>query len=134
MLKIKATIREWRKKYKLIAITHKDEKKAKKLVDYLTTEIGKGVVYINPEEDVKPGFVSVLASYNSKGMEFDGVILVNVYEESFPKDDLHARLLYVLLTRAQQEVKGFYQDKPSELLDGYVKQLVKASSKFDDIL
>jgi DNA helicase II / ATP-dependent DNA helicase PcrA len=132
--KIKATINEWKSKYKRIAIIHKDERKAKKLADYLQSEIGKGVVYINPEEDVKSGQVSVLASYNSKGMEFDGVILVNVNEESFPTDDLHSRLLYVLLTRAQQEVRGFYQDTPTTLLEGNIKPLVKAASRFDDIL
>lgn len=132
--KIKATIKEWKSKYKRIAIIHKDERKAKKLADYLQSEIGIGVVYINPEEDVKSGQVSVLASYNSKGMEFDGVILVNVNEESFPTDDLHSRLLYVLLTRAQQEVRGFYQDTPTALLEGNIKPLVKAASRFDDIL
>lgn len=132
--KIIDTITNWKNKYKRIAIIHKDEKKAKKLSDYLNSEFGKSVVYINPEEDVKQGFISVLASYNSKGMEFDGVILVNVNEETFPKDDLHARLLYVLLTRAQQEVKAFYQDTHSPLLDGYIKPLVRLGSKFDDIL
>lgn len=132
--KIVETIMVWKNKYKRIAIIHKDEKKAKKLADYLNSEFGSSVVYINPEEDVKQGFISVLASYNSKGMEFDGVILVNVNEETFPKNDLHARLLYVLLTRAQQEVKAFYQDTHSPLLDGYIKTLVKHGSKFDDIL
>jgi DNA helicase II / ATP-dependent DNA helicase PcrA len=134
LTKIKDTIKEWRGKYKRIAIIHKDERKAKKLADYLNNEMVKGVVYINPEEDVKPEFVSVLSSYNCKGMEFDGVILVNINEDSFPKDDLHARLLYVLLTRAQQEIKVFYQDKPSPLLEGCVKPTVKVSSRFDDIL
>lgn len=125
---------DWKGKYKRIAIIHKDEPKAKKLSDYLKNEIGKDVVYINPEEDVKQGYISVIASYNSKGMEFDSVILVNLNEETFPKDNLHARLLYVLLTRAQQEVKGFYQDKPTPLLEGHIGPMIKATSKFDDIL
>ncbi|GAB6890065.1 ATP-binding domain-containing protein [Geobacillus stearothermophilus] len=44
---------------------------------------------------------------HSKGMEFDAVMLVNVNGEHFPNDDLHARLLYVLVTRAQHELKIF---------------------------
>jgi DNA helicase II / ATP-dependent DNA helicase PcrA len=67
-------------------------------------------------------------------MEFDGVILVKVNEESFPTDDLHSRLLYVLLTRSQQEVRGFYHDTPTPLLAWNIKSLVKAASRFDDIL
>lgn len=67
-------------------------------------------------------------------MEFDAVILVNVSTENFPKDELHARLLYVLLTRAQQEVKVSYQDTPSALLEGFITETPKAVSAFDDIL
>ena len=132
--KIVLTIKQWKKKYKRIAIIHKDEQKAIKLAQYLKQEYKRDVEYISPEEEIINKSISVLTSYYSKGMEFDAVILCNVNEESFPKDDLHARLLYVLLTRAQQEVKIFYQDNPSLLLEGLIKKVPVKTSKFDDIL
>jgi DNA helicase II / ATP-dependent DNA helicase PcrA len=128
------TLKNWKKHYKRIAIIHKDEKKARKLAQYLSQEYNRDVVYISPEQELVNNSISVLASYYCKGMEFDAVILANISEESFPKDQLHARLLYVMLTRAQQEMKVFYQEKPSVLLDGLVETISESSSVFDDIL
>jgi DNA helicase II / ATP-dependent DNA helicase PcrA len=129
------TVEAWKHKYKRIAIIHKDEQRAIKLADYLKDEFKSDVVYVNPNEEVKQQSISVLTSYQSKGMEFDAVILVNVNEESYPSDPLHAKLLYVLLTRAQQEVKVYYQDKPSKLLEGLIeKELIVVGKKYDDIL
>ncbi|MBT2679280.1 AAA family ATPase [Bacillus sp. ISL-35] len=128
------TIKEWKKKYKRIAIIHKTEQKAKRLADLIKQEYKEDVIYINPEQEVTNKPISVLASYYSKGMEFDAVILANVNEESFPKNELHARLLYVMLTRAQQEVKLFYQDTNSLLLKGLVETPVVSNSIYDDIL
>jgi DNA helicase II / ATP-dependent DNA helicase PcrA len=129
-----AVLEEWKKQHKRIAIIHKDEEKSLKIAEYIKKVYQHHAVYISPNEEVQTGSLSVLSSYNCKGMEFDAVILVNVNEETFPKDDLHARLLYVLLTRAQQEVKVFYQDKPSELLNGLVEVKDKSVAMFDDIL
>ncbi|NNV06293.1 3'-5' exonuclease [Geobacillus sp. C56-T2] len=131
---IVSTIRAWRKRYKRIAIIHKDEQRATKLAEYLKQEYKGDVAYIDPDRGMSTQAISVLASYHSKGMEFDAVILVNVNEEHFPKDDLHARLLYVLVTRAQHELKVFYQHTPSPLLEGAVPPKRKAVAKFDDIL
>ena len=129
------TIKEWRKKYKRIAIIHKDEQKAERLSQYLTNEYKRDVKYIRPDEEIENKSISVLTSYYSKGMEFDAVILCNVNEESFPNNELHARLLYVMLTRAQQEVKIFYQDNPSLLLEGLIDETKpKSAALFDDIL
>jgi len=131
---IVSTITNWKKKYKRIAVIHKDERKALQLSEYLSNEFGQEAIYVNPNTEVKQGYVSVLASYYSKGMEFDAVLVVNANEDSFPNDELHARLLYVLLTRAQQEAKVFYQDTPSSLLDGLVHDRPLVTSEFDDIL
>ncbi|MFD2681941.1 HelD family protein [Bacillus seohaeanensis] len=128
------TIDRWKQKYKRIAVIHKDEKKAIGLADYLRNHFNQDAVYVNPNQEVKQGYVSVLSSYYSKGMEFDAVIIANANAENFPKDELHARLLYVLLTRAQQEVKVFYQDTPSPLFDGMVTERPIVTSEFDDIL
>ncbi|OPX04300.1 hypothetical protein B1A75_03210 [Geobacillus sp. LEMMY01] len=134
MKAIVSTIQAWRKRYKRIAIVHKDEQRAIKLAQYLQQEYKSDVAYIHPDKEVPKQSISVLTSYHSKGMEFDAVMLVNVNEEQFPKDDLHARLLYVLVTRAQHELKVFYQHAPSQLFKGAVKPKPKATAKFDDIL
>lgn len=131
---ITTTLTKWKKKYNRVAIIHKDEAKAMRLTEYLKTEYQDEVSYINTDTTTNTGFISVLASYNSKGMEFDAVILANVNEATFPKDDFHARLLYVLLTRAQEEVQVFYQDTPSLLLKGLVEKEPIHASLFDDIL
>lgn len=131
---IVTTLKQWKKKYKRIAIIHKDESKAKRLAQYLSEKYSQDIVYVSPEEAIVNKSISVITSYHSKGMEFDAVILCNVNEDSFPKDDFHARLLYVLLTRAQQEVKVFYQDTPSELLEGLIQKPIKKESVYDDIL
>lgn len=128
------TINEWKTRYKRIAVIHKDEKKAISLAEYLKNQFNQDATYVNPDQEIKQGFVSVLASYYCKGMEFDAVIIVNANEDNFPKDELHARLMYVLLTRAQQEVKVFYQDSLSPLLEGIVQEKPKVSMEFDDIL
>lgn len=132
---IHQTVTEWKQKHKRIAIIHKDEKRAEKIASYLTQIFKQHVTYVRPDLPMEENNIYVLSSYNSKGMEFDAVILVNVSEETFPKDDLHARLLYVLVTRAQQEVKIFYQGTYSKLLEGAVKEKeLVYESRFDDIL
>ncbi|WP_394578762.1 HelD family protein [Cytobacillus firmus] len=131
---IVTTLKQWKKKYKRIAIIHKDESKAKRLTQYLSEKYSQDIVYVSPDEVIVNKSISVITSYHSKGMEFDAVILCNVNEESFPKDEFHARLLYVLLTRAQQEVKVFYQDIPSELMEGLIQKPIKKKTIYDDIL
>ncbi|WP_041808143.1 HelD family protein [Evansella cellulosilytica] len=127
-------VEEWMKQYKRIAIIHKDEAKAKRLTEHLKKEYSNEVIYINPEQEFTQTRINVLSSYNSKGMEFDAVLLVNGNEETFPKDDLHAKLLYVLLTRAQQAVKVFYQGTPSPLLEGLIIEEKQLATELDDIL
>ncbi|WP_243387619.1 HelD family protein [Bacillus kexueae] len=129
-----STIREWKVSYRRIAIIHKDEQKAIKLANYLQQEYKSEVVYVHPEKEVTDQSISILTSYYSKGMEFDAVILVNINEENFPKDELYTRLLYVLITRAQKELRVFYQNSPSHLLEGLIQSKPKVVSKFDDIL
>jgi DNA helicase-2/ATP-dependent DNA helicase PcrA len=131
---IRITIEDWRRQYKRIAIIHDNEKKAMKLAQFLRDDFLGDVVYVSPDKNVQHEFISVITSYDSKGMEFDAVILANVNNSSFPKDDLHARLLYVLMTRAQKELKIFYQDTPSPLLEGLVEKQTRQVSKYDIIL
>lgn len=124
----------WQKSYKRIAIIHKDEKRAQALANHLETMYSLPVKYVKADDNSLDSPISIIASYNSKGMEFDAVMLINVNEENYPKDTLHARLLYVLLTRAQHESAILYVGRPSRLLEGLVQTRTKKASNFDNIL
>lgn len=134
LTQISVTLRNWKNKYHRIALIHKDESRSKSLAKYLEQEHYHDVKYVTSDEDITEHRISVLSSYNSKGMEFDAVMLVNINHINYPKDELHTRLLYVMLTRAQQEVKVFYQDEPSPLLAGLVDKSDEKVKEFDDIL
>lgn len=131
---ITETIHEWLSKYKRIAIISKDEQKAQNLTRYLKQKFPN--VHHLSLHDKQPSTegIFVIASYNIKGMEFDGIILSNASDKTFPNDEFHTKLLYVVLTRAQQVLKIFFQDTPSQLLMGLIRKEIKSSSKFDDIL
>ncbi|WP_019412817.1 UvrD-helicase domain-containing protein [Paenisporosarcina sp. TG20] len=130
---ITETIHEWHSKYKRIAIISKDEKKAQNLTNYLKQKF-PNVHHLSLNDKTSAEGIFVVASYNIKGMEFDGVILSNASDKSFPNDEFHTKLLYVVLTRAQQVLKVFYQDTPTQLLMGLLENESKNSSEFDDIL
>jgi len=131
---LSTTLRKWQKKYKRITIIQKDEEKSEILTRHLNDKYSDlDIKYIGLDQDLTDQPISVISSYNSKGMEFDAVILVNVNAENFPMDELHARLLYVMLTRAQQEIKIFFRDIPSPLLEGIVEQVPETVSVYDDV-
>jgi len=128
------TLRKWQNTYKRIAIIQKDEEKSEILTRHLNDKYSDlDIKYIGLDQDLTDQPISVISSYNSKGMEFDAVILVNVNAENFRMDELHTRLLYVMLTRAQQEIKIFFRDIPSPLLEGIVEQVPETVSVYDDV-
>lgn len=51
-----------------------------------------------------------------KGLEFDGVIMLNANEQCFPDQELDARLLYVCLTRPLHRLAVLYEGALSPLL------------------
>lgn len=118
--KIKSTLKEWTKTYKRIAIIGKNKQDSEKLAKSLSFYYGNHVAYITPDDDIPEKTISIITSYNSKGMEFDAVMLADVNYENYPFDLYHAKLLYVLITRAQHKLKIFYRNSPSQLLDGLI--------------
>ena len=115
-------LNNWKDKYKRIAVIHNDEEKTKNFTSSIQKKFSEDVVYITPDQFIQEHSISVLNSYHSKGMEFDAVLLVNVSEETFPNDTVHAKLLYVMLTRAQHELVIFYNGIPSPLLKGIIEE------------
>ncbi len=63
----------------------------------------------------KPG-IDVTDVRQTKGLEFDIVILVDVNEESYPENDHSRRLLHVAMTRAAHQLWITFTGAPSRLL------------------
>jgi len=61
-------------------------------------------------------YITVTYGAIVKGLEFDEVVVAHVDELNYPKDDFHARLLYVVITRAAKELHLLYGSNVSQLL------------------
>lgn len=63
------------------------------------------------------GGLSVIPSYLTKGLEFDGVIVADVGAHNYGLTHRDARLLYVVCTRALHELALFHTGERTPLLD-----------------
>lgn len=70
----------------------------------------------NAETDTLSGIV-VIPLHLAKGLEFDVVVLADVDAQTYPADLLHARLLYVGITRAAHQLVVNWVGEMSPLLD-----------------
>jgi len=68
------------------------------------------------DQNDRSRYITVTYGAIVKGLEFDEVIVVDVDELNYPKDDFHARLLYVVITRAAKELHLLYGGNVSQLL------------------
>jgi DNA helicase IV len=76
-----------------------------------------GLAAVDHVHELAPGEVPVFGAHAVKGLEFDGVIVVNPHE-ILGDSALGARLLYVAMTRAVQRL-AFVSDAPApEILSG----------------
>jgi DNA helicase-2/ATP-dependent DNA helicase PcrA len=62
-----------------------------------------------------PG-IDVTDVRQTKGLEFDIVILLEATEESYPENDLARRMLHVAMTRGAHQLWVTYTSRPSRLL------------------
>ncbi len=73
-------------------------------------------IIANAETDeIEP--VVIIPLHLAKGLEFDVVILADADEDTYPADTLHARLLYVGITRAAHQLFVNWVGQPSPLLE-----------------
>ncbi len=82
-----------------IAIVARDEALCKELYDALMN-LGVKTNLIQVDQQEYSGGVSIVPIYLTKGMEFDAVVLMDVDQDNYPDDEIHAKLLYVGCTRA----------------------------------
>ena len=101
------------KGFKQIGIITKTTKGAKILYNSLKNYM-EDIAHIDFSNSNYSNGVSVLSSYVSKGLEFDGVIAVNFSGEYTKESEKH--LLYVVFTRALHELVIFNEDAELGLL------------------
>lgn len=86
------------KGFDTIAVICRDKKTAQ----WLKQELGT-IIAVDDGSDFQKG-VMVLPIMLTKGLEFDGVILWDPAEDSYPANEAEAKLLYVAVTRALHEL------------------------------
>lgn len=74
----------------------------------------------NQDFSFRPG-IDVTDVRQTKGLEFDIVVLVEVTEESYPASDPARRLLHVAMTRAAHQLWVTYTGVPSTLLSEHLR-------------
>ncbi|MGI6172941.1 MAG: HelD family protein [Christensenellales bacterium] len=115
ILRIEALLARWREKgLASIAVIAATTEEAKRIAKKLSPHFGAKVLDVNQEE--YDAGVLIAPAGAVKGLEFDGVILANGDGKSYPEDTLHARLLYVCLTRALHNLAVLYRDEKSTWL------------------
>ena len=65
--------------------------------------------------EFKQGIMVLPVDY-TKGLEFDAVLLLEPTAVKYPKDDGHAKLLYVAATRALHELSVLHTGDVTELI------------------
>lgn len=105
------------KNHSSIAIICKDLKATERAYEKIKEKLPEVYLLTDQTTDFKEG-VLVIPSYLSKGLEFDGVILWNVNEESYNLNSIDIKLLYIGITRGLHQVDIFYENKPSKILEG----------------
>lgn len=104
------------KGYKSIAIIGKEFDECKNIKTKLNKYI-KDVKLIKSKDSEYHAGISIVPSYLSKGLEFDAVILYNVSDQKYEKDNiLDIKLLYVAMTRAMNNLDVFYVENISKIL------------------
>lgn len=101
---------------KSIAIICKTGEESKKIYNQLVELIGDDIQLISNNDTEYNGGIVVIPIYMAKGLEFDGVIIYNCTEESYSKDELDIKLLYVAATRALHKLILYHCGCKSSLL------------------
>jgi DNA helicase-2/ATP-dependent DNA helicase PcrA len=89
--------------------------RARKKLEELAQKFGWPI--LDPQGESYPSGVVLAPADAVKGLEFDGVVVLDADEENFPARPLDARLLYVCLTRALHKMAVFYRGRPTKLLE-----------------
>ncbi len=103
-----------------VAIITKTNAEAKKLYSKLKDTIDVNLVLTN--RDNLDSKTNIMSAFNSKGLEFDYVIVYNVSKDNYAVD-LDYRILYIALSRAMHKLDITYIGEPASKINDYFKQL-----------
>lgn len=104
------------KGYKSIALICKEEKEINKYYDLLKSRLN--VSKLDENSTSYDGGICILPISLAKGLEFDAVIVNNVNNTNYDKDNvLDMKLLYVALTRALHELNVIYDKDLCDVLN-----------------
>ncbi len=99
--------------YKSIAIITRSNADAKKLYSVVSDKI-LNINLIDDDMDRYDNNLCIISVYNSKGLEFDGVIIYDASENY--ETEVDRNLLYIASTRALHRLSVIYIDKPSKFI------------------
>ncbi|WP_077620604.1 RNA polymerase recycling motor HelD [Bacillus sinesaloumensis] len=101
---------------KTIAIIGKTHTECQKLAKALKKHCELPVQLLKENEEINKEEVVIVSSHLSKGLEFDAVLIYS-NEESFHKNEIDIKLLYVSMTRPLHRLHFFGTDHTNFLLD-----------------
>lgn len=106
-----------KEKYNTVAIVYKTEKECRELKKALSksSSANKFIYMMDGENDFTSSKIMVMPLYMAKGLEFDAVLIPRANEENYPKEQ--KKLFYVAVTRAMNELRIYYDDVPSSLIN-----------------
>jgi DNA helicase-2/ATP-dependent DNA helicase PcrA len=99
-----------------VAVVVKTAKAAKALHKALQPHLS-GLHLMSQADDAFAGGLQVVDSSMVKGLEFDGVIIADADESTYPDQPFYAKLLYVLCTRPLHKLALVSAGKLTSLLD-----------------
>ena len=119
---IKTILNQYKEnEYKTVAIICKDEEEATLLNNKLQNE-NITIHNIIDSDTQYNGGICTIASYLSKGLEFDAVIVANASEAEYNSNkDIDMKLLYVAMTRPLHELNVLYSNNIVKPLQTEVK-------------
>ncbi|NOU99529.1 HelD family protein [Paenibacillus planticolens] len=119
------------KGYHKIAIISKDPKLSKALFNQFETQGMNNIQLVEDPNDLLKEPIIFIAASLVKGLEFDAVIIPNANLKTFTATPLDTKLLFISMTRPQEELHIFYYGEPSPLLEPLIRD---SKSDQQDIL
>jgi DNA helicase-2/ATP-dependent DNA helicase PcrA len=112
---IAAAVRQMQVEHASVAVVTRTATEADHLFHFLGST-GLDVARVTADQKQYRGGLSVIPSYLTKGLEFDGVIVANANAHNYRLSPRDARLLYVSLTRSLHKLTVFHTGDRTPLL------------------
>ncbi|NLB90647.1 MAG: AAA family ATPase, partial [Clostridiales bacterium] len=109
---VEKTIKQWQREgLQNIAVISPTQKSSKHMYDSLREKLP--MFLLDEKKEAYTGGVCMLSLSMVKGLEFDGVIVMDADEKQYPQSPFSGKLLYVAATRALHKLTFVYEGKPT---------------------